>query len=228
MSHRKFAHIRCTQTSRFGECGKYTIVFAHTTRFGLDYSSVGHMTYNQLVTYLAEDPDEKYPESVVARQAAQKFLNESQGQLTVHGLTELHSSIKEGELVVFFRNNHFSTLLKRSGYLFQLVTDAGLLRAMPQIVWQRIGYIDGDDTFLDCNFREPVANDSSPALAGGRSPDSHSDASLALASLALARQLQYQEYGAAQAVPEQRRPTGPPPSRSHHRRESRSDSCMLL
>ena len=31
-------------------------------------------------------------------------------QLTYHGLAELSTTLKEGELAVFFRNNHFSTV----------------------------------------------------------------------------------------------------------------------
>jgi len=95
---------------------------------------------------------------LVARQATiRQFLSENQGQLTVHGLTEMHSAINEGEICIHFRNNHFATVVKRNGYLFQLVTDEGILREAPAIVWQRIGYIDGDDTFLDYNFRVPVS-----------------------------------------------------------------------
>jgi hypothetical protein len=35
--------------------------------------------------------------------------------------------VRERELVVFFRNNHFSTVFKLHGALFLLVTDQGYL-----------------------------------------------------------------------------------------------------
>lgn len=49
---------------------------------------------------------------------AEQFLNNTATQLTYHGLCELTSTVQEGELCVFFRNNHFSTMTKHkvSGY----------------------------------------------------------------------------------------------------------------
>lgn len=43
---------------------------------------------------------------------AEQFLNNTATQLTYHGLCELTSTVQEGELCVFFRNNHFSTMIK--------------------------------------------------------------------------------------------------------------------
>ena len=54
-------------------------------------------------------------------------LKVSYPQLTYHGLAELSTTLKEGELAVFFRNNHFSTVHRSGGQLFLLVTDQGFL-----------------------------------------------------------------------------------------------------
>lgn len=43
---------------------------------------------------------------------AEQFLESTASQLTYHGLCELTAAVKEGELSVFFRNNHFSTMIK--------------------------------------------------------------------------------------------------------------------
>lgn len=43
---------------------------------------------------------------------AEAFLDRTASQLTYHGLYELNSTVKENQLCVFFRNNHFSTLYK--------------------------------------------------------------------------------------------------------------------
>jgi hypothetical protein len=43
------------------------------------------------------------------------FMSGSSHQLTDYGLRVLHEEIRDGELVVFFRNNHFGTLTKREG-----------------------------------------------------------------------------------------------------------------
>lgn len=53
------------------------------------------------------------------------WLEATQSQLTVHGICELQASLADGELGVFFRNNHFSTITKRNGELYILATDLG-------------------------------------------------------------------------------------------------------
>jgi hypothetical protein len=45
---------------------------------------------------------------------AQNYLEESASQLTYHGLCELGTTMKDNELAIFFRNNHFSTIHKRN------------------------------------------------------------------------------------------------------------------
>ena len=58
-------------------------------------------------------------------QVVQTFLQETASQLTYYGIEQLHATVKEGELCVFFRNNHFCTMCKKSGGLYLLVTDVG-------------------------------------------------------------------------------------------------------
>ena len=82
---------------------------------------------------------------------AQQFLEESASQLTYHGLCELSTTLKEGELAVFFRNNHFSTIYKRNSELFLLVTDQGFLKE-PRVVWETLSAINGDTHFVDEAF----------------------------------------------------------------------------
>lgn len=43
---------------------------------------------------------------------AEHFLETTATQLSYHGLCELNAAAKEGEMCVFFRNNHFSTMIK--------------------------------------------------------------------------------------------------------------------
>ena len=52
--------------------------------------------------------------------------------VSTSSLYELTAKLEEQELAVFFRNNHFSTLYKRSGELFLLVTDLGFLSQVCQ------------------------------------------------------------------------------------------------
>lgn len=52
------------------------------------------------------------PVPVPAGLVAEQFLEATASQLTFHGLCELTARAREGELGVFFRNNHFSTMIK--------------------------------------------------------------------------------------------------------------------
>lgn len=83
---------------------------------------------------------------------ATEWLQRSAAQLTYHGLVQLHDKLGEGELCVFFRNNHFSTLVKVAGELYLLATDLGYLHE-PDVVWERLNQIDGDSELCDGAFR---------------------------------------------------------------------------
>ena len=99
---------------------------------------------------------------------AQQFLEESASQLTYYGLCELNTVLKEGQLAVFFRNNHFSTMYKQGANLYLLVTDQGFLHQL-DVVWETLENIEGDTVFVDHQLN-PVQPDAE-AGAGGGSPD---------------------------------------------------------
>ncbi|CAI5732643.1 unnamed protein product [Peronospora destructor] len=80
------------------------------------------------------------------------FFNSTASQLTYYGLVKLQEGLRERQLCVFFRNNHFSTLFKFDGALYLLVTDAGYLDE-PTVVWEILNEIDGDTEYLDAQFR---------------------------------------------------------------------------
>ncbi|KAM3626188.1 uncharacterized protein V6R79_024297 [Siganus canaliculatus] len=114
--------------------------------------AVGNCSYNQLVEKIISckqsDNSELAGEGIVAEQ----FLNNTATQLTYHGLCELTSTVQEGELCVFFRNNHFSTMIKYKGQLYLLVTDQGFLTE-EKVVWESLHNVDGDGNFCDSEFR---------------------------------------------------------------------------
>ena len=82
---------------------------------------------------------------------AEEFLNNSASQLTHYGLFRLQQFIKEDELTIFFRNNHFITLYKRNNQLYQLATDQGFL-SEPDVVWETLNSIEGNTHFVDSKF----------------------------------------------------------------------------
>ncbi|XP_070619001.1 ubiquitin carboxyl-terminal hydrolase MINDY-2 isoform X2 [Erythrolamprus reginae] len=112
---------------------------------------VGNCSYNQLVEKIIcckqSDNSELRKEGSIAEQ----FLRSTATQLTYHGLCELTSTVQEGELCVFFRNNHFSTMTKHKGQLYLLVTDQGFLTE-EKVVWESLHNVDGDGNFCDSEF----------------------------------------------------------------------------
>jgi len=89
------------------------------------------------------------------------FFNATATQLTYHGITELHSQMRDGQYVCFFRNNHYSVLHKSKGCLWNLVTDEGYARER-DIVWERLDEVEGDCDFYDGNLRKFVPHSSAP------------------------------------------------------------------
>ncbi|XP_051012709.1 ubiquitin carboxyl-terminal hydrolase MINDY-2 [Acomys russatus] len=114
--------------------------------------AVGNCSYNQLVEKIISCKQSDNSQLVSEGFVAEQFLNNTATQLTYHGLCELTSTVQEGELCVFFRNNHFSTMTKYKGQLYLLVTDQGFLTE-EQVVWESLHSVDGDGTFCDSEFR---------------------------------------------------------------------------
>ncbi|XP_043838756.1 ubiquitin carboxyl-terminal hydrolase MINDY-2 isoform X2 [Dromiciops gliroides] len=114
--------------------------------------AVGNCSYNQLVEKIISCKQSDNSELVSEGFVAEQFLNNTATQLTYHGLCELTSAVQEGELCVFFRNNHFSTMTKYKGQLYLLVTDQGFLTE-EKVVWESLHNVDGDGNFCDSEFR---------------------------------------------------------------------------
>ncbi|KAK2426029.1 ubiquitin carboxyl-terminal hydrolase MINDY-2 [Trifolium repens] len=81
------------------------------------------------------------------------FLMNNASQLTICGLFSLQAGLKERELRVFFRNNHFSTMFKFEGALYLLATDQGYIN-QPDLVWESLNEVNGDTLFMTGNFKE--------------------------------------------------------------------------
>ncbi|KAK1374775.1 putative ubiquitin carboxyl-terminal hydrolase MINDY-1 [Heracleum sosnowskyi] len=66
------------------------------------------------------------------------FLKANASQLTVYGLICLQEELKERELCVFFRNNHFNTMFKLGGELYLL----------------KLNEVNGNTVFMTGSFKE--------------------------------------------------------------------------
>lgn len=113
--------------------------------------AVDGLSYNQLVEKIIANKNSSDSNLATESLVAQNYLEESASQLTYHGLCELGTKMKDNELAIFFRNNHFSTIHKRNNELFLLVTDQGFLKEST-VVWETLNSIDGDGHFVDSDF----------------------------------------------------------------------------
>ncbi|XP_048213933.1 ubiquitin carboxyl-terminal hydrolase MINDY-1 isoform X2 [Perognathus longimembris pacificus] len=180
--------------------------------------AVGKLSYNQLVEKIITCKHSSDPNLVTEGLIAEQFLETTAAQLTYHGLCELTAAAKEGELSVFFRNNHFSTLTKHKGlhsvaqadrrsfiwsHLYLLVTDQGFLQE-EQVVWESLHNVDGDSCFCDSDFHLSHSLAQDPGADGGSgSPakqlqvdqqQQQPQGTVGLSDLELAQQLQQEEY----------------------------------
>uniref|UniRef100_M8BTK6 MINDY deubiquitinase domain-containing protein n=1 Tax=Aegilops tauschii TaxID=37682 RepID=M8BTK6_AEGTA len=145
------------------------------------------------------------------------FLQSTANQLTVYGLFCLQEGLKERELCVFFRNNHFNSMFKYNGSLYLLATDQGFF-SQTDLVWQKLDEVNGDGVFVTSNFTpftaETPRNDSwnqQQAMTttadyiaqfdNSTMPNSSGDSDLELAIA-----LQQQEFERQQPPPEQQQP----------------------
>lgn len=78
-------------------------------------------------------------------------MKETASQLSFQGLMDLHKSLRDNQLCVFFRNNHFSTLFKYKDVLYNLITDAGY--KYEPVVWEKLDMVDNDIVFCTEDFR---------------------------------------------------------------------------
>ncbi|KAK2830945.1 hypothetical protein Q5P01_018876 [Channa striata] len=214
-------------------------------------AAVGKLSYNQLVEKIIDYKHSADSSRVSEGLVAEQFLESTATQLSYHGLCELNTTAKEGEISVFFRNNHFSTMIKHKGHLYLLVTDQGFLQE-EGLVWESLHNVEGDGNFCDSDFRlchppqraapastlppstqeqqRQIDQDYLVAVSlqqqQGRTPGPLTD-------LELARQLQQEEYqqqqqqpqpGSLQPTQQQVRGQG---SQSARRRDKDSD-CVLL
>ncbi|XP_030821048.1 ubiquitin carboxyl-terminal hydrolase MINDY-1 isoform X2 [Camarhynchus parvulus] len=87
--------------------------------------AVGKLSYNQLVEKIITCKHASDSRLVSEGLVAEQFLESTASQLTFHGLCELMARAREGELGVFFRNNHFSTMTKHKDFMVALSLQQG-------------------------------------------------------------------------------------------------------
>jgi hypothetical protein len=171
---------------------------------------------NKLIQDL-QDKLDIYASAATMSARVDYFLQSSSHQLTQYGLQCLHTDLKANQVVVFFRNNHFSTMVKmgkggndeddgndNGGHLYLLVTDLGYCNT-PLVVWEKLDVINGDTEYVNSDFCTPSAaattTTTEPGIATSLSPEqllaqsNQNDADYHLA-LQLSKQQQHTSSGA--------------------------------
>ncbi|XP_076020528.1 ubiquitin carboxyl-terminal hydrolase MINDY-1 isoform X2 [Genypterus blacodes] len=215
-------------------------------------AAVGKLSYNQLVEKIINYKHSTDSSQVSQGLVAEQFLESTATQLSYHGLCELNSAANEGEISVFFRNNHFSTMIKHKGHLYLLVTDQGFLQE-EALVWESLHNVEGDGNFCDPDFRlchppqRAPPPPTSPPSAQEQQRQINQDYLVAvslqqqqvspgpLSDLELARQLQQEEYQQQQqqqqeqATPQATRQVrGQTLAQGGARRREKDSDCVLL
>lgn len=86
-----------------------------------------------------------------------QFLEENLSQITKYGLSKLMEALPPMKPAVFFRNNHFSTIINSQGQLWTLATDEGFLE-LDEIVWESVTF-SGDSEFVNGTFGDYQNNE---------------------------------------------------------------------
>ncbi|KVH91721.1 Protein of unknown function DUF544 [Cynara cardunculus var. scolymus] len=126
------------------------------TNEGREPIYVGEVVMSEQVDKDDTSADDTRPkDGTTARQGEliTNFLKNSASQLTIHGLFSLQDGLRERELCVFFRNNHFNTMFKFEGELYILATDQGYIN-QPDLVWEKLNEVNGDSVFMTNNFKK--------------------------------------------------------------------------
>ncbi|KAH6831054.1 FAM63A-like protein [Perilla frutescens var. hirtella] len=104
------------------------------------------------------DVDPKERITVAQGELIRNYMKSSASQLTIYGLFCLLDKVKERELCVFFRNNHFNTMFKYEGELYILATDQGFIN-QPDLVWEKLNEVNGDTVYVMGNFKDFKVDD---------------------------------------------------------------------
>lgn len=114
--------------------------------------------FDRIQDYLLHDENDR--EIHHNKELLSRWLSLNQTQLTNQGIHKLNDQVETDEFIVFFRNNHFNTLFKKSDKEFYLLlTDSSFIGTghssskFSQIIWQSLNSVSGNnDLFFTGEF----------------------------------------------------------------------------
>ncbi|KAI5965278.1 uncharacterized protein KGF55_001498 [Candida pseudojiufengensis] len=151
-------------------------------------------TFDKIQDYLfLEHPNQSV---VLNQELIRNWLDLNCTQLTDQGLKKLDLLLESSQFIIFFRNNHFNTLFKKSSMEFYLlVTDSNFSDSKNKtnkLIWQSLNSINGEnDLFFTGDFM-PVL-DIDQDLGGVNEEGNNAYNDHLNSDLLLTRQLQEEE-----------------------------------
>lgn len=120
---------------------------------------------------LENKPTKDYVDEEIISDSKQikHFFARSATQLTDYGLRYLKGSLYEDSVAIFFRNDHFGTIIKKHNDIYELVTDIGFADKV-NFVWESLISINGaNNSFFTGEFT-PLLEDSTNPFEERSSP----------------------------------------------------------
>jgi len=108
-------------------------------------------SYNKILDTIISSKGSEDSEVVKEGLISEAFLDSTMSQLTYYGITRINETMRNHQLAILFRNNHFLTIYKHQEQLFTLVTDHGYIEKK-HIVWETLSDVQGESHFCDCNL----------------------------------------------------------------------------
>ncbi|CAN3364221.1 ubiquitin carboxyl-terminal hydrolase MIY1 [Diutina catenulata] len=106
-------------------------------------------SFDNVQDYLLHDD----PANASHQQGLRRWLDLNCTQLTNNGLSRLNTDLADDDVVVFFRNNHFNTMYKKSDHEFYLLVTDMSVQKSNKIIWQSLNSVSGaDDLFFTGEF----------------------------------------------------------------------------
>lgn len=117
------------------------------------YQKVSNLDYDTFQIKLVELESDDVKDNNNAEYKKDPILewNDSvKAQTTKYGIKNIHSTLSEHEVAIYFRANHFSVITKHNGKVFCLLTDESFNET--EYVWESIPDETGDSLFYDSFF----------------------------------------------------------------------------
>lgn len=109
--------------------------------------------YDSLVLKLTDDHID-----ALVRVELENWWDQIQQQVTKIGLSVVDAAMQNGDIVIFFRSNHFSVLFKTMSRVFSLVTDHGFIGT--NCFWETVPDEFGESKFFNERFILSTLKDS--------------------------------------------------------------------